>query len=352
MSRIILTGGGTGGHVIPILSLLESLKKEGFSCHYIGSRDGIEKELVKDIPYFRISTGKLRRYLSVKNLTDPFKVVKGVGDAIKIMKRINPDVVFSKGGFVTVPVVLAAKILKIPVVIHESDITPGLANKIAIPFAKKVCVSFPETALKLGEKATLTGTPIREEIFKGDKTRLNYSLRSLPTVLFTGGSTGSATINNAVWGNIESLLNNYNIIHLTGKGKVNKNIKKEGYIQLSYANAEMPHIYNLADIVVCRAGANTLAEILALKKPNLLIPLPLSQSRGDQIENAKSFEAQGFSKVLQEENIKDLKEALDTLYKDRVKYKLAMAETPFKDSVSAIVSVLVFFSEKNIEKNL
>ena len=346
MSRIILTGGGTGGHVIPILSLLESLQKEGFSCQFIGSKNGIEKELIKEIPYFEISTGKFRRYLSVKNLTDPFKVVKGVGDSLKIMKRIKPDVVFSKGGFVTVPVVLAAKMLKIPVVIHESDITPGLANKIAIPFAKYVCTSFPETVSKIGDKAILTGTPIRKEILNGDKKRLSYSLRNLPIVLITGGSTGSLAINNAVWNNIESLLADYNIVHLTGKGKMNEDIKRAGYIQLQYANDEMAHLYDLADVVVSRAGANTLAELLALKKPNLLIPLPLSRSRGDQIENAKSFAEQGFSEILQEENLSELKKCLDNLYKKRTKYQLSMAEAEQKDSVSAIIGILKNFQKK------
>ena len=340
MNRIILTGGGTGGHVIPILSLLDSLQKEGFSCHFIGSKNGIEKELIKDIPYFEISTGKFRRYLSLKNLTDPLKVVKGVGDAIKVMKRIKPDIVFSKGGFVAVPVILAAKMLKIPIVIHESDITPGLANKIAIPFAKCVCVSFPETLKKIGKKAIFTGIPIRKEILNGDKRRLNYSLRNLPTVLVTGGSTGSLAINNAIWDNIENLLLDYNIVHLTGKGKMNTNIKKDGYIQLQYANDEMAHLYDLADIVISRAGANTLAELLALRKPNLLIPLPLSQSRGDQMENAKSFEIQGFSKVLLEENIVNLRNDLNDLYKKRVEYKMNMVEVDQKDSVSTIVQIL------------
>ena len=346
MSRIILTGGGTGDHVIPILSLLESLQKEGFSCQFIGSKNGIEKELIKEIPYFEISTGKFRRYLSVKNLTDPFKVVKGVGDALKIMKRIKPNVVFSKGGFVTVPVVLAAKMLKIPVVIHESDITPGLANRIAIPFAKYVCTSFPETVSRIGDKAILTGTPIRKEILNGDKKRLSYFLRNLPTVLITGGSTGSLAINNAVWNNIESLLTDYNVVHLTGKGKINEDIKRTGYIQLQYVNDEMAHLYDLADVVISRAGANTLAELLALKKPNLLIPLPLSKSRGDQIENAKSFAGQGFSEILQEENISELKKYLDNLYKKRAKYKLSMAEAEQKDSISAIVGVLKNFQKK------
>ena len=340
MKRIILTGGGTGGHVIPNLALLQSLKEEGFSCHYIGSKQGIEKELVKEIPYFGISTGKFRRYISVQNLKDPFKVVKGVLDALKVMKRINPDLVFAKGGFVCVPVVLAAKMRKIPVIVHESDITPGLANKIAIPLASTVCVSFPETLQKIGYKAVLTGSPIRNEILKGDKTKLLFSLKKLPSVLIMGGSTGSLSINNAVWSNVETLTKDYNIIHLTGKGKINKEVKAEGYIQLEYANEEMPHLYDLADIIVSRAGANALAEFLALKIPNLLIPLPKNQSRGDQIENAKSFKFQGFSEILEEENIHHLKQHMDYLYENRLKYKLKMSESPLNNGVFEVMNVI------------
>ena len=346
MSRIVLTGGGTGGHVIPNLALLKSLKDEGFSCHYIGSKNGIEKELVKDIPYFEIQSGKLRRYISLKNLTDSFRVVKGVSDAFKIMRRIKPNIVFSKGGFVSVPVILAARLLKIPVIIHESDITPGLANKISIPFARVVCVSFPETLKYVGEKGILTGSPIREKILTGDKAKLKYSLKKLPTVLIMGGSTGALSINNYVWENIESLSADYNIVHLTGKGKINREIKSDGYIQLEYADEEMPHLYDLADIVVSRAGANSLAEFLALKIPNILIPLPKSQSRGDQIENARSFKSQGFSEMLEEQNITNLKKHLDAMYKERIKYKLKMSESPLNNGVLEVMNVI-----KNTEKS-
>ena len=170
--KIVLTGGGTAGHVTPNIALLPHLKDKGYEISYIGSYEGIEKRLITDyeIPYYGISTGKLRRYFDPKNFTDPFRVIKGFAEAKKILKEIKPDVVFSKGGFVSVPVVRAAAALKIPCIIHESDMTPGLANKLCIPVAKKVCCNFPETLEHLPEeKAVLTGSPIREELAKGNK---------------------------------------------------------------------------------------------------------------------------------------------------------------------------------------
>ena len=304
MKKIVLTGGGTAGHVTPNIALLPKLRELGYEIHYIGSYDGIKKKLIADfdIPYYGISTGKLRRYFDVKNFTDPFRVVKGFAEAKKILKQIKPDIVFSKGGFVSVPVVRAAASLKIPCIIHESDMTPGLANKLCIPLATKVCCNFPETLQNLpADKAVLTGSPIRGELTKGNKIAgldlCGFSANQ-PVIMVIGGSLGAANVNKAVRDALPALLKDFQVVHLCGQGKVdNLLLNTKGYKQFEYVKAEL-----MADVVISRAGANAICELLALKKPNLLIPL-VSGSRGDQILNAKSFEAQGFSMVLSEDDI-------------------------------------------------
>ena len=301
MKKIILTGGGSAGHVNPNIALLPTLLNNDYKVYYIGSKNGIEKTLISplNINYFEISTGKLRRYLDIKNLTDSFKVLKGVMDSYKILKTIKPTVVFSKGGFVSVPVVIAAKILNIPTIIHESDITPGLANKIAFSFADKICVTFPETKLKINKKnVILTGSPIREEIFKGKKEEAykicNFE-KTKKILLFMGGSLGSNKINSTLRSCLDELLKNYQIIHLCGNGNVDKSINKNGYFQMEYAHKELPHFLKCCSLVISRAGSNSICEIAALQKPSLLIPLSKKASRGDQILNAQSFEKQGFN---------------------------------------------------------
>ena len=246
MKRIVLTGGGTAGHVTPNMALIPVLKEKGYDIHYIGSYEGIEKKLIEemDIPYHGIATGKLRRYLSVKNLTDPFRVIKGLSEAKKIIKELKPDVVFSKGGFVAVPVVLAAKSNHVPCIIHESDMTPGLANKIAIPKASKVCCNFPETLEKLPPgKAVVTGTPIRKELFEGDsaKAMTFCGFKELrPTLLIIGGSTGSVRVNEAIWSCLDEITKKYNVIHLCGKDKTNKaKPNTENYVQFEYIKSEL-----------------------------------------------------------------------------------------------------------------
>ena len=308
MKRIILTGGGTAGHVTPNIALLPRLKELNYDIHYIGSYNGIEKELIEQfgIPYHGISTGKLRRYFSVQNFTDPFRVLKGMNDAKKLVKILKPDVIFSKGGFVSVPVVLAGKKCKVPTIIHESDMTPGLANKISIPSATKVCCNFPETLGHLPEgKAVLTGSPIRQELLSGDKFKAREFLNfksDKPVIMVVGGSLGAVAVNNAVRAIFPVLLKSYQIIHLCGKGKVDESLKGiEGYAQFEYIKAELKDLFALTDIVISRAGAKAICELLALHKPNLLIPLSANASRGDQILNARSFERQGFSVVLEEE---------------------------------------------------
>lgn len=308
--KIIMTGGGTAGHVTPNLALVPDLNKNGFEIEYIGSKDGIEKEIIKNenIPYFEISSGKLRRYFDVKNFSDPFKVIKGVFEAIKIVSREKPDVVFSKGGFVSVPVVIAASLKGIPVVAHESDITPGLANKIAAPFCDKLCVTFRESLNYVKQnKGVLTGSPIRKEILEGSKIigKKLCSFEDDKEILFImGGSLGSKILNDTLRENLDQILKSYNVIHICGKNNLDKSLKnKKGYKQFEYVNKELPDLMASADYIISRAGANSIFEFLALKKPTLLIPLSKKSSRGDQILNAKSFEKEGYALVLEEENI-------------------------------------------------
>lgn len=349
MKRIVLTGGGTAGHVTPCIALLPALKKEGYDIQYIGSYNGIERKLIEEykIPYHGISSGKLRRYFDLKNLSDPFRVIKGYYEASKLMKQLNPDIVFSKGGFVTVPVVLAAKKHKIPVIIHESDMTPGLANKIAIPAAKKVCANFPETLQYLPpNKAVLTGTPIRQELFSGNRIRgLDFCgfTANKPVILIIGGSTGSRAINEVVRGMLPTLVRDYQIIHLCGKGNLDKNLNgTPGYVQFEYIHNELSDLFAAADLVISRAGANAICEILALRKPNILIPLPQGASRGDQILNADSFENQGYSYVLSEAelSISSLLNAIQKVMESKHIYIEAMNKSELNNSIETIIKLI------------
>ena len=349
MKRIILTGGGTAGHVTPNIALLPGLKELGYDIHYIGSYNGIEKSLIEQfgIPYHGIASGKLRRYFSLQNFTDPFRVLKGFGEAKKLIKTLKPDVIFSKGGFVSVPVVVAGKQCQVPTIIHESDMTPGLANKLAIPSATKVCCNFPETLLHLPkEKAVLTGSPIRQELLTGSReAALQFSglKNHKPVILIIGGSLGSVIVNNAVRAILPELLKSFQIIHLCGKGKVDESLSHlDGYVQFEYIQDELKDLFSLADIVISRAGANAICELLALHKPNLLIPLSANASRGDQILNARSFERQGYSIVLEEEELSDsvLRDAIQKLYNDKDAYIARMKESKQGDSIQTILDLI------------
>lgn len=349
MKKIILTGGGTAGHVTPNMALIPELKKQGYEISYIGSHEGIEKKLIEElkIPYYGISCGKLRRYFDPKNFTDPFKVLKGLKEAKKIIREIQPDVVFSKGGFVTVPVVFAAKSCKVPVLIHESDMTPGLANRLSIPKAYKVCANFPETLHNLPEgKAVLTGTPIRHELFSGNRQKgLDFCgfTSDKPVLLIVGGSSGSVVVNTAVRDILPNLLKNYQVIHLCGKGKLEESLKEtKGYVQFEYIKKELSDLMAAADVVISRAGANAICELLALRKPHILIPLSLNASRGDQILNAESFKRQGFSYVIKEEELSSmtLMEAIESVYNERLSYIDAMEKSEMNDSIKTIVELI------------
>ena len=422
--KIVRTGGGTAGHVTPNIALLPSLREAGYEIAYVGSEDGIEKELMLDcgVSYIGVPTGKLRRYFDLKNFTDPFRVIKGFSEARKFLKSYKPDVVFSKGGFVSVPVVRAAASLRIPCVIHESDMTPGLANKLCYSAAAKICCNFPETMEKLpGKKAVLTGTPIRAELFSGDreeglricgfakdavisaaeasapkasasetpasetcaaKTSASEAVSAAstdssenvpgivpeiipdivpeiapeiapdivpdtgkPVLMIMGGSQGAQSVNEAVRKHLDELLRDFRVIHLCGAGKYDASLDNvEGYRQFEYVKDDLKHLFAAADVIVSRAGANAIFEILALQKPNLLIPLSVG-TRGDQILNARSFEAQGFSKVLvesEEEGVLDKKlvSTVRALYSEREKYIAAMAGAGQQNAIPTILDLL------------
>ena len=349
MKRIVLTGGGTAGHVTPNIALLPKLQELGYDVHYIGSYNGIEKTLMEGchVPYYGISSGKLRRYFDLKNFSDPFKVLKGFSEASKLLKNLKPDVVFSKGGFVSVPVVIAAAKQRIPVVIHESDMTPGLANKLSIPAASKVCCNFPETLNHLPKgKAVLSGSPIREELLTGNREKaLAFTglTGKKPVLLIIGGSLGSVVVNEAVRGILPTLLKKFEIIHLCGKGKLDQTLTAmNGYVQYEYISDELKDLFALSDIVISRAGANSICEFLALRKPALLIPLSAAASRGDQILNAHSFEKQGFAAVLEEEQLsgESLEKALTDLWENRDAYVSAMAASQVGNPIETIIGLL------------
>ncbi|MDC7278924.1 MULTISPECIES: undecaprenyldiphospho-muramoylpentapeptide beta-N-acetylglucosaminyltransferase [Pseudobutyrivibrio] len=350
MKTIVMTGGGTAGHVTPNLALVPYLKQEGYEIFYIGSYNGIEKKMVENagITYYGISSGKLRRYHDWQNFTDPFRVIKGFSEANQLLKHLKPDVVFSKGGFVSVPVVMAAGRQHIPAIIHESDMTPGLANKLAIPFATKVCCNFPETMNYLPNgKAVHTGSPIRQELFTGNKEAgLSFCgfNNEKPVMLIMGGSIGSRFINNAVWESLDTLLEKFQIVHLVGKGNINKEFEgKAGYQQYEFISEQLNDIFAMTDLMISRAGANSISEILALKIPNILIPLSAKASRGDQILNAESYEKQGFSTVLQEEDLTAelLINSVNDVFARRDEIKEKMASSKLLDANKTIIDLIL-----------
>lgn len=355
MKRIILTGGGTAGHVTPNIALLPRLKELQYDIHYIGSYNGMEKELIEQmgIPYHGISSGKLRRYHSWQNFTDPFRVIKGFSEAKRLVKILKPDVIFSKGGFVSVPVVLAGKSRHVPTIIHESDLTPGLANKLSIPSASKVCCNFPETLEHLpAGKAVLTGSPIRQELLSGNAFKAKEMVgftSDKPVIMVMGGSLGSVAVNEAVRSVLPELLKDFQVIHLCGRGKVDATLSAlDGYVQYEYIQDELKDLFALTDIVVSRAGANAICELLALHKPNLLIPLSAKASRGDQILNARSFERQGYSKVLEEEELSPelLLKTIRDLYRNKESYIEAMKHSAQQNSIDIIIDLIESLAKK------
>lgn len=307
---ILFTGGGSAGHVTPNLALIKKFTQENWQAIYIGSNNGIEKEIIAktNIPYYCIATGKLRRYFSCQNFIDPFNVLLGFVQAFLLCRKLKPAVVFSKGGFVAFPVVVAAWLNRIPVIAHESDLTPGLANRLSYPFAKVICLTFAESKkyFKENEKILLTGTPLREELFAGDAKRgrdfCGFS-DNKKVILVMGGGLGAKSVNDVVRTALPQLLTNYQVVHLCGKGKLINSVSLPGYKQFEYLHAELADVIACADMVISRAGANSLYELLALHKPHILIPLSTAGSRGDQLDNAKHFAELGLSQVVLEQEL-------------------------------------------------
>ncbi len=342
MKKIVFTGGGTAGHIMPNLAIIEEIKNKA-KVYYIGS-NGMEKELVKDydIPFYEIPSTKLKRSLSFSNLLIPFKLIKAIKKAKQILKEISPDVIFSKGGYVALPVVFAAKKLKIKVILHESDMTLGLANKLCKNKCETICTSFEKTAENL-KNGLFTGSPLRSQIFKGNKEnakKLFKNYKNKPTILVVGGSLGSKIINENVRKSLDKL-KDYNIIHLCGKNNLS-NIKKDNYVELEFAN-NIEDLYALSNIVISRAGSNVINEILALNKPNILIPLSKKASRGDQILNANYFKEKGYSKVILEEYLSpnSLVNSINQLNNEKEKYIQSMQKSSTKLANKKISELLL-----------
>lgn len=347
--KIVLTGGGTAGHITPNIALLPGLREQGVEMHYIGLRNGMEAELIarEGVPFHGIRAGKLRRYLDVKNLLDLGNTGIGMVQALRILRKVKPDVVFSKGGFVSCPVVWAAWLCRIPVVLHESDITPGLANRLCLPFARKVCAAFPETLPHLPPgKGVLTGLPIRDALYAGDAATGRAMCRfshEKPVIMIIGGSQGAERINAVVRATLPALTQEFQVCHLCGKGNVRPELDHlDGYRQFEYVSDDLPYLFAMADMVISRAGATTLFELLALRKPHLLIPLAARASRGDQILNAASFEKQGFSRVLPEERLDEaaFMQVVRETYRERGCYIAAMERVGAVAATDAVLTVI------------
>ncbi len=352
--KIVLAGGGTAGHVTPNIALIPTLRQNGFDeIHYIGT-NGIEKKLIEQegIPFHEIQAGKLRRYLDMQNIKDIGRIFKGTSQAKKILKELKPDVVFSKGGFASCPVVWAAKQLNIPIVLHESDITPGLANKLCLPFADKICYAFPETGAHLPkDKAIYTGIPIRASILSGNREEgLSFCGfdGKKPILTVIGGSQGSQYLNETILLSLNKLLKTFDVCHICGKGNINRELLNlKGYAQFEYIHSELSDVMQATDLFVSRAGATTIFEFLALNKPSVLVPLTRG-SRGDQVLNAASFEKQGYAKKLDESTLTEqtFLSAIDEVFKNRAKYAENLKKANVTESAETIGRIIVGLASK------
>lgn len=349
MDKICFTGGGTAGHISPNLALIPYFLENGYEVHYLGSKTGLEKDMIKaPVIYHEISTGKLRRYFDLKNFTDPFRIINGYFQSVRLLKKIKPRIVFSKGGFVSVPVCMAAKHLHIPVVLHESDYSTGLANKICIPFCNVICACF-ETALKgIENKGVLTGIPIRQELFNGNisyaKSLLKNFNFSRQTVMFMGGSLGAKAINTALRNELDNVLKRYNVIHICGKGNIDNSLNnKNGYAQFEFISDTLPDFMAISDFVVSRSGATAIFEFLALNKPMVLIPLPADSSRGDQIQNAGYFHDRGYAHILLQEQLTPgtLLSAMNKVSSNLDEYKSNQRKSGPANSNQKIIDVIL-----------
>ncbi|MDH5736757.1 MAG: undecaprenyldiphospho-muramoylpentapeptide beta-N-acetylglucosaminyltransferase [Gammaproteobacteria bacterium] len=351
MAKILFTGGGTAGHVTPNLALMDLLQSRGWRVLYIGSENGIERQLVTEagVPYFPIQTGKLRRYFSWSNFIDPLRVIWGLFQSIWICWRQKPAVVFSKGGFVAVPVVLAAWLMRTPVIAHESDVSPGLATRLSLPFCRYLCVNFEESR-QISPKTVVTGSPVRREIIHGDAGRGREWLglkADKPVLLVFGGSLGAQSINRAVRAALAPLTEAFQLVHVCGAGNLEEDLVNgvadpSDYIQKEFIREAFGDVLACADVVIARAGANSIYELLLTRKPHLLIPLPLAVSRGDQLLNAKTFSAAGYSRVLPEEDLdaESLVQAVMNLWADREAIRAQLACFEVRDAVAGIAGLI------------
>ncbi len=353
MKRVLFTGGGTAGHVTPNLGVIEQLQEEGWTIAYVGSKTGIERELLHEsgIEFFAIATGKLRRYISWQNLIDPFRVLLGLFQSIWICLRWSPDVVFSKGGFVAVPVVAAAWLCRIPVIAHESDTSPGLATRLSAPFAVRICVNFEQTLDMLPKgKGQVTGSPVRRSILSGNGERAarELGLSGKPMLLVFGGSLGASAINRSVRQVLDTLCQRFDVVHVTGPGQIDPGLQQTGYWQREFIGAGFGDVFAAADLVIARAGANTIYELLVTRTPHILIPLPRAASRGDQIENAVLFEQLEMSRVIFQENLDgdSLLAEVDIAWQKRASQIVAMEQFEVKDSCALIVSLIEEFAKR------
>ena len=349
MKRIVLTGGGSAGHVTPHLALLPHLLKSGYEVHYIGTENGIEHGMIAALPqvtYHAVKSGKLRRYHDWKNFTDPFRVIAGAFQSTHLMRKLKPDVCFSKGGFVSVPVVIGAWLNRVPTLCHESDLTPGLANKICSRFAKKVATTFPECAEALGSKGVFTGTPLRPELFSGSRDKglaLAGFSREKPVLLMMGGSLGAQSVNKALRDALPTLLPAMQVFHICGKGNLEESLQGlDGYYQVEFLSDDLPDAMAAADLILSRAGSNALCEFQALGKPMLLIPYPKGASRGDQILNAASLEKRGLARVMQQEDMtaETLSAALLDLLAHGDGLRQALRDAPPADGTQAVLRLI------------
>lgn len=351
--KILLTGGGTAGHVVPNLALIDQLKEHYDKIIYVGSKSGIENTLVAirdDVDFYHVTTTKFVRRKIFANLLIPFKLLRGVHEAKQIIKSERPNVVFSKGGFVSLPVVIAAKRLKVPVVAHESDLVMGLANRLSRRCANVICTTFEDTAFKEKKKGVWTGSPMRKDMFieKAEaRKKLNIS-SPLPILVVTGGSLGSRFINRKIRDEIKSLSKKFYVIHITGKNNIDKNINLPNYRQIEFANNNGV-ILSAADVVVSRAGSNTIFELATLYKPMLLIPLPKGNSRGDQVDNAKYFNSRGYANFVTEEELdgQNIMPYILRTYDERDRLSSSLKKAGFKPANDKIVSIIVENSLKD-----
>lgn len=346
MSTIILTGGGTAGHCMPNVALIPHLKSKFKNIYYIGSPNGIEKGIIKKlgIPYYEIPCAKLNRSFDPKNFLMPFKVINGISKAGKIIDKLKPDVIFSKGGYVALPTVIAGHKRKIPVIAHESDLTIGLSNRITSNMCKKVLTAFPETAEKL-KNGEHVGLPLKKSLFTEidvDKTIKSFGLSDKkPILLITGGSQGAKSINDVVYSALPSLLKKFEIIHVCGKGNINPNLKENGYKQFEFLS-NIEEAIKICSVCITRAGANTLFELLALKVPCLVIPLSNKSSRGDQILNAEYFQKLGMINVLNQQSLSpsSLVLAVNSTYANKDNLIKNINKNPIKDASKNVCRII------------